>query len=166
MVAMCAHAIFSRGWALSYLDAAVSCKQTEHCGQPWVSTWCLATPGSALTGFSTTIPWWTPPSRKANPLALLGFTVLHAWPHRHCHRSSGDRVGVWDILLQAVVEKVQHRNARALHHAASKQRLQNHKQIRTDRRNDTNCFVHGSSVSRHPEVIMDMGSKTKTFVLQ
>ena len=42
----------------------------------------------------------------------------------------------------------------------------NHKQTRTYMRNDTNCFLQGSDVARSPEIIMDIGNKTNTFVFK
>ena len=103
---------------------------------------------------------------KTNPEPLLESTVLLAWPHRHCHQSSGGRVRVRDLFSQVVAEQLQHRNAHTLHYAVSKRRLQNHKQTRTYMRNDTNCFLHGSDVSRSQEMIMDIGNKTNTFVFK
>ena len=61
---------------------------------------------------------------KTSPEPLLGFTVLHAWPHRHCHQSSGGRVRVRDLLSQPVSDQLEHRSARTLHYAAAKRRLQ------------------------------------------
>ena len=61
---------------------------------------------------------------KTNPSPLLETTVFFAWPHRHCHQSSGGRESVRDLVSQAVSEHLEHGNARTWHCAAAKRRLQ------------------------------------------
>jgi hypothetical protein len=166
MVVMSVGAMFSKACALSHLITVASCKQTEQFRPtlafdmvPW-KAWVH------IDWLKYQYPVVDLTITKTNPEPLLGHTVLYAWPHWHCHQSSGDRVGVWDLLSQVVAQQAQNTHAWTMHRAASLRKLQDHKQTRTYVRKGTNCLPHGSSVSRSPEMIMDIGNKTNTFVFK